>query len=715
MLKNTKTFFTFFFGNKYRLLQTPKTNHFFSRPMFDELQLQIFSYLSIEDLVRFDTALSCKEGRALYLDMIQQHKFWQFHDFAHYDLRSVSWMANRNCNIPKGRIGHFLTYFPFREGSLLFTVIESHEDYLKEADKLTIVKYLVEKTNESLEYFHDISGSRQYLIELVISRKYESIFDFMIERLPSIHTHYEEKIQPSERKPLLETAVNANSLHMVSRLLEMNADVNDYFLENEVKDELALKNNITNYGTALTNAAKQKNREIAEVLLNAGADIERKVRIERLKSSRIVVVDHLRTYVSPLAFACSNADIDMVRYLMDRGASIHGVACIPKHDMDTIFHRPKSINMLVVAMSGCGDGKTVDMVNEVLALLIANPKNEEFNSYEYFIAIKYALVQGLISVMVHLLSLCPNHEEVCHIKDESEKITLLMCACTQGNVDAILELLKAGSDPCDVDDHGRSSLQRYINSFSAFIKPSTAGSAIVPMEQSTDFKISSQVIKSLIANGTELSSIDLNNATLMNRLNVVQICCENGINPNLQSSAGNTAVHTAAMMNKPEILEELLKHGGDPCMKNDGGETSLHLAIRHDRIKCFQIIMRNIGTLPNNNGMDEQTVSSVLKEAAEYGSTTTLNELLAKSTISQEQLNNSYTRIVSLRQSMEVMIKANPRLSNGLHASYMKKENIFKQRGAVLTVESHEGILMTNDKGEAMPVQQAITQECCIS
>ena len=79
----------------------------------------------------------------------------------------------------------------------------------------------------------------------------------------------------------------------------------------------------------------------------------------------------------------------------------------------------------------------------------------------------------------------------------------------------------------------------------------------------------------------------------MNRLNAVQICCENGINPNLQSSAGNTAVHTAAMMGKPEILEELLKHGGDPCMKNDGGETSLHLAIRHDRIKCFQIIMRN--------------------------------------------------------------------------------------------------------------------------
>lgn len=691
--------------------------------MFDELQLQIYSFLTIEDLLRFDTALCCKESRAVFLALMQEHKFWQFSDFSHNDkdFQSVSWMAKRNVDLPKGPVRHFLSYFPFKNGSLLFAVLASTRGDLKEVDKLQIVKYLVEKTDESLEYVDIAHGAtKQHLIQSVISKKYESIFDFIIERLSTIQIHYESGSQTHgsiRSDPLLLTAAIANSTHMVTRLLELGAHVDDYYHDTEggiLKNELAVKNNITHFGTALTNSIMQKSRGITEVLLNAGADIERKVRIKKLPSPLKFHISRYHVFVSPLAFACNNGDTGMMRYLMERGASIHGVAYMPWTgnnglvDMDTI---DRSINMLTIAIDSYSNTTSVDMVTEAIAVLIANPKNEEFTSYEYFVAMNYALMRRLIPVMMQILSLCPNQikEEVLHRKGEGES-TLLMSACSCGQTEAILELLKAGSDPNILDDSGYSSLQRYMNSF-------TAVNNIHPATSTTEegYRRSSEVLKQMIAAGADVSRLDLNNATLCNQLKIVSMCCENGISPNMQSSQGNSAVHTACLAGKSEILEVILKYGGDPYLKNTKGESPLHLAIRHDRTDCFKIIMRSIDTLPNDNGLDEKALLAILKEAAEYGSATVLDELLRKSKISREQLNHLYTRTVSLREAMDVIIKASRNPTYPIRDSYVKKEKIFKKRGAVLTIESNKGMLMANDKGVIMPVQQAISQECCIS
>eukprot|EP00892_Ulva_mutabilis_P007671 jgi/Ulvmu1/5276/UM022_0070.1 len=67
-----------------------------------------------------------------------------------------------------------------------------------------------------------------------------------------------------------------------------------------------------------------------------------------------------------------------------------------------------------------------------------------------------------------------------------------------------------------------------------------------------------------------------------------------GVDANIASSFGMTALHVAAMMDQPTVISVLLEAGAHLDKRAQDGSTSLHIACQENSIGAAAILLRNV-------------------------------------------------------------------------------------------------------------------------
>lgn len=81
----------------------------------------------------------------------------------------------------------------------------------------------------------------------------------------------------------------------------------------------------------------------------------------------------------------------------------------------------------------------------------------------------------------------------------------------------------------------------------------------------------------------------LQRAIISGRLDLIRLVLEErGLDPNIPTSDGSTALHVAVEYYDPEIVKYLCAHGANPNARKSGGWTPLHLAVDIEADSAFQ-------------------------------------------------------------------------------------------------------------------------------
>ena len=81
-------------------------------------------------------------------------------------------------------------------------------------------------------------------------------------------------------------------------------------------------------------------------------------------------------------------------------------------------------------------------------------------------------------------------------------------------------------------------------------------------------------------------------SVIAGNLKATEILLNNGANPNIQCSMGETSLYQAVDMEKIEHVKLLLKHGADPNISQIDGLSSLHLAVSKQNILIIKYLLK---------------------------------------------------------------------------------------------------------------------------
>ncbi|XP_048254157.1 uncharacterized protein LOC124119133 isoform X2 [Haliotis rufescens] len=300
--------------------------------------------------------------------------------------------------------------------------------------------------------------------------------------------------------------------------------------------------------------------------------------------------------------ACRHADVDMVQFLCEIGASVDAVdtdgetvahAAATSHTggvekLQYLFnekHAPlhKTDNKgrtalfpAVISAAKTGDLELVtflidqglsvnckDNSNRNLAMQSAAPTGE---SYKY-----------ISETVTHLLNA---HLDI-HQQD-LEGRTALHFATRHTNIDCVLALLQKGIALNIKDNQGMTALHYAAKEVNSRDEKMVLGIMKLLLKQETEQEtgIEAQDI---------LGMTPLHHAVMSQKIDRVMLLLQQKVNLNLQETNGKTALHFAATFQSWPIASRLLDGGCDANMRDLGGKTALHYASNNDCI--FNILL----------------------------------------------------------------------------------------------------------------------------
>ena len=191
----------------------------------------------------------------------------------------------------------------------------------------------------------------------------------------------------------------------------------------------------------------------------------------------------------------------------------------------------------------------------------------------------------------------------------------LLSAITKGDIDAVKEFLKNGTD-ANVKVKGKGNAAAFCSC-----------------------KESGKIVELLISNGADVNAkalqygddakrgrgiTPLHAAAGNGHVEIAKLLIENGANLNANSH-GNTPLHAASISNTKDLVELLIENGANVNAKNDSGESALMRSTQDGNHQIAQLLIDN-GANPLDVYFSEKDVS--LFQAANKGDVESLSQQL---------------------------------------------------------------------------------------
>ncbi|XP_048254161.1 uncharacterized protein LOC124119118 [Haliotis rufescens] len=362
-------------------------------------------------------------------------------------------------------------------------------------------------------------------------------------------------------------------------------------------------------GSLLHISAKHGNKKCVEMLLKLGHPVMSKDSIDLqyflsglLPSVQKLLPSYVGCKETLLHAACRHADVDMVQFICEIGASVDAVdtdgetvahAAAASHTggveklqyLFNVKHAPlhktdnegrTALFPAVISAVETGDLELVTfLIDQGLSVNCKDNSNRN-------LAMQSAALTGvrhkyLSETVTHLLNA---HLDI-NLQD-LEGRTALHFATRHTNIDCVLVLLQKGVALNIKDKQGMTALHYAAKEVNSRDEKMVLGIMKLLLKQETEQEtgIEAQDI---------LGMTPLHHAVKSRKIDRVMLLLQQKVNLNLQETNGKTALHFAATFQSWPIASRLLDAGCDANMRDLGGKTALHYASNNDCI--FNILL----------------------------------------------------------------------------------------------------------------------------
>ena len=371
----------------------------------------------------------------------------------------------------------------------------------------------------------------------------------------------------------LRAAIEANNIPLIRDVIQQGADLHAPYV---IKDNEALSSE-----TPLSHAAYNNLAEVADLLLQAGANIHRSTTADG------------RT---PLHSAAARDAADVITSLLKSGAYIHA----KDNNGWTPIHYAAEIDAA-----------------KVLPILISHGANVNEKGKNGWTPLHYAARNDAAEVLPILLKLGAN----VHEKDEYSETPLHKAAANDA-AKVLPILLNHGANVHEKDNIGWTPLHHAAWFDAAKVLPilldhgakvnEKDNNHLTPLHLAAE-KDAAEVLPILLNYGANVHETEyrfrkpLHLAARNDAAKVLPILLNYGADVNVRDLYSSTPLHHAAECDAAEVLPILFNHGADVNVKNTYGETPLNIAIAKKSSRA-ESILRNAGAKtrnelsPNNGG-----------------------------------------------------------------------------------------------------------------
>ena len=341
----------------------------------------------------------------------------------------------------------------------------------------------------------------------------------------------------------LHLAVRLGDVARVRSLIEDGADVND---EN------------TGGETPLYVAAAKGHKEVAELLIAKGADVNAKT-----------------WGYPPLSWSVWNEDRDMIKLLVTKGTDVNFV---PEDDWPFLHY--------VVWNND----------RELVELLLVHGAKLNVNDEKGRTEFRLAVSEGHRSLASYLVS-------------KGAKAPEFHLAACLGDLDRVKSLVEEDMDVDTKDELGWTPLYWATSTaqeeVAEFLIGKGAGIDVrtndhrTPLHQAARSG-AAKLAKLLISKDADSNARDeddstpLHSAAAGGHKNVVEFLIANGAEVKAKDESGNTPLHVAAKAGHTDIVEVLLVNGADANTKNSRGRTALQWAERKGHTEIVELLRKHV-------------------------------------------------------------------------------------------------------------------------
>lgn len=527
----------------------------------------------------------------------------------------------------------------------------------------------------------DVQCEDKPILFFAIEKNYKKLVELLIEK----GVHKKSRFDNEDFKKItpLFFATLVENKDMVSLLIKNKVDVNEKVEDSENKDC---------FFSPLERALGRRNKEIASILLENGADI-----------------NCCNCAITPLRKAIHENDKDMATFLLEKGANINYIASYSWVDNNG------NMSFTATALSEAVKSNNEEMV----AFLIergADVNLEVNDNEEYYYTMLQEAVQvknkKIISLLLdagadinknsqknagtalinsvdtqnyepEIVSFLVERGADVNLESAFNSHTPLTLAVSKNNKDAVLLLLKHGADP------NKKSSKLGTPLMVAFIA------------------VNREMISLLMKNGADSSETFIV-AAAMPKPDAAQFLLDNGADVNCEYS-GQTPLLSAICLSTKEMVLFLISNGADVNHKCKNGNTPLLFAARHQRTKLVPLL-KEAGAVSNAAEKSAQTTAPVATSSANFNSSensadfnaalVALSKIIAKNgaEIFSPENNQKLKAFVSdlIPQENEIAQELKQALScdfaqiilDATDKSDKKKENAFKKSVANIAAEA---------------------------
>jgi ankyrin repeat protein len=403
---------------------------------------------------------------------------------------------------------------------------------------------LLRKSEVDCTYYND-------LLNLAAFEGFEEIMDYILQS-PDFPSGDSVELEQA-----MFNAIGGGQSHAVRRLLRAGA----------------MANADDGYTTTLVEACNLASGEIATILIESGADINRPN-------------DQGET---PLSRACQNQLEDVVSLLLARGCEVNA--------MDDSGNSP--LHHAVIAIA-----------NPIVRLLLnagADVNCEDFDGVTALLAASEPEFEGATKMTVEMLVTAGaslNHQDSCGN-------TALLRAAASGSWEIVKLLIGAGADVKIHNYDGGTAFSLYRMNF---LTDRHTSSSIEAQERHLS------VVKLFLGQGADPDCqysegwTPLTLAVFEGHDLVVELLLDHGANMNRPDSEGWTPLTLAASKGDDSVVELLLDHGADEDGKDSDGRTPLTWAAEHGRTTTVQLLLDHGA---DTNGQDNDGWTPLMMAASE--------------------------------------------------------------------------------------------------